>query len=553
MGPYELQEVIDEGAQGIVYKARHTTLGHTIALKTMHVRVPADSDRARRFVREVQAVTRLTHPHIVRVYEYGEQDGQPYYTMAFLPRGNLAQHRDEYRDPRAAAALVEKVARAVQYAHDHQTLHRDLKPGNVLLDEQGEPLVGDFGLAKLRDADAELTHTDAVLGTPAYMAPEQAAARTAEVGPATDVWAMGVILYELVTGRRPFDGSSGSEEIRRRILQDDPPWPRTLRPGLDRSLETIVLKCLAKEPGRRYASAGALADDLGSWLRGEPIAARPEPASRRLRRWLGRHWFGVGLLASLVVAAVSVATVMHFRDPDYPLHRYQRQLARGEAVTLIGESGAPRWSSWALIQGAFRSIRPEQAFAIQCYDPCVLELLRDLPIDRYRFSAEVWHQDGKEGAMVGICVAGSRHGAAYHCCGLSYNDIGSLNGLAADQPNHPAAFAVQVLRPDGDRIGVNHHSFASHLFSPAGPSDQRWRKLCVEVAPERVRALWDGQLIGEVRRTKLEEKLRFVLSDRPDLDTAPAQLNLRGGLGVYLHEGIASFRNVVVEPLGDSE
>src|SRR5262245_7180605 len=274
-GRYQILAQLGRGAMGIVYKARDTKLGRLVALKTIGSGVLAAPAELERFDREAQAVAQLNHPHVIKILDYGQYQGQQYFTMTLAEGGSLSQHLERLRaDPRSVAALVQKVADAVQHIHEHGLLHRDLKPGNILMEAAEAPLVSDFGLAKSVVADAGLTRTGAAVGTPAYMAPEQAAGRQDGVGPHTDVWALGVILYEIMTGRRPFTAAT-PDDVVRLILTTDPASPRSLQPSLPRDLETIVLKCLEKDPAKRYPSAGALSDDLGCWLRGEPIRARP--------------------------------------------------------------------------------------------------------------------------------------------------------------------------------------------------------------------------------------------------------------------------------------
>jgi serine/threonine-protein kinase len=272
-GRYVLLAEVASGGMGVVYLGEDRVVGRRVALKMIRAGFFACVQEVERFTREARALALLSHPHVVQVYDFGQSEGRPFFTMQLAPGGTLAGHLDRYRaDARAAVALVEKVARGVQHAHQQGILHRDLKPANVLLGGGDEPLVSDFGLVKFLHAEGDgLTQAGPTPGTPAYMAPEQAGGRAEEVGPRTDVWSLGVILYELVAGRRPFEGRT-REEVLHRILTTPVPPPRTLRPALDPALEAVLLKCLEKEPGRRYGSAGALAEDLARWLVAKQLA-----------------------------------------------------------------------------------------------------------------------------------------------------------------------------------------------------------------------------------------------------------------------------------------
>ncbi len=277
LGEYELLEEIARGGMGVVYLARQDKLNRLVALKLIRAGSLAGADDLRRFRKEAEAIAELDHPHIIPIYEIGQEDDQPYFSMKLVEGGNLTQHIPRLKDdPRAVAALMAKVARAVHYGHQRTILHRDIKPSNILLDEHDEPYVTDFGLAKRigPDSGTAATVTGAVMGTPAYMPPEQARGGTKSVTTAADVYSLGATLYEALTGQAPFAGDSAGE-IMRQVLDQEPARPRSINSKLDRDLETICLKCLAKEPARRYGSAEALADDLERWRAGMPNTARP--------------------------------------------------------------------------------------------------------------------------------------------------------------------------------------------------------------------------------------------------------------------------------------
>ena len=303
-GDYELLGEVARGGMGVVYRARQINLDRTVALKMILAGRLADEGDVRRFRAEAEAAARLDHPNIVPIFEVGEHDGQHYFSMGFVEGRTLAQRAaDGPLPPRQAAGLVERVALAVGYAHRLGVIHRDLKPANILVDGAGEPRVTDFGLAKVLHADAGLTATGQVVGTPGYMPPEQAAGHAGRVGPAVDVYSLGAVLYCLLTGRPPFQASSPLDTLRQ-VLEREPVPPRRLNPEVGRDLEVVCLKCLAKDPTRRYDSAEALAADLGRWLRGEPILARAAGRAERLWRWSRRR---PALASSVVVAAAALA------------------------------------------------------------------------------------------------------------------------------------------------------------------------------------------------------------------------------------------------------
>ena len=307
LGDYELLEEIGRGGQGVVYRAHQKSLNRTVALKVIGLGPWTTQGHLKRFRREAEAAAHLEHPCIVPIYEVGERDAQCYFSMKFVEGGQLDEVvRHTPMSIRQSAELVVKVARTVHYAHEHGILHRDIKPGNILLDQNGEPHLTDFGLARLLDAQSSVTRTIDVLGTPSYMAPEQAAAETSKLSKATDVYGLGAVLYQLLTGHPPFAGGTTYETIEL-LRETEPRQPRLLNPKIDRDLSTICLKCLEKDPKRRYSSALALAEDLEHWLKHEPIQAHRTGIFTRARKWVRRNRAITALIGSLVALAAAMS------------------------------------------------------------------------------------------------------------------------------------------------------------------------------------------------------------------------------------------------------
>jgi serine/threonine protein kinase/tetratricopeptide (TPR) repeat protein len=353
LGPYRLDEEVGRGGMGVVYRAWDTQLNRAVAVKTIHTPAGATPEAVARFRAEAVAVARLQHPNIVQVFETGEHDGQPYVALEYVPGGSLAQLlTGRPVRPADSAALVETLARAVHYAHRRGVIHRDLKPANLLIAEcemrNGESKadfnsefripysalvkITDFGLAKVLDSTEPLTETGAVLGTPTYMAPEQAHGRPTQIGPASDVYALGVLLYELLTGRPPFCGVTKLDTLRQ-VMNDLPAPPRRLVPDCPRDLDTICLRCLEKEPVRRYASADVLADELRRFLEGKPILARPVSSVGRGWRWCRRNPVLAVLMTALTVATGLLA-VQWWRAEQNAAD------ARGNAATAATNAAA---------------------------------------------------------------------------------------------------------------------------------------------------------------------------------------------------------------------
>src|SRR6266404_931667 len=310
LGDYELLEEVGRGGQGVVFRARQKSLNRTVALKVISLGQWASKPHLKRFRLEAEAAARLEHPGIVPIHEVGERDGSCYFSMQFIEGGQLDEVvRREPMPIRRAVELIAKVARTVHYAHEHGILHRDIKPGNILLDQKGEPHLTDFGLARLVETESTVTRTLEVLGTPSYMAPEQAAANNTQLTSATDVYGLGAVLYQLLTGHPPFAGGTTYETIKL-LLETEPRQPRLLNPKIDRDLSTICLKCLEKDPQSRYPSALALAEDLERWLKHEPIQARRTGIFARGKKWVQRNPTSALLTASLVALAAAAGWII---------------------------------------------------------------------------------------------------------------------------------------------------------------------------------------------------------------------------------------------------
>ena len=363
---YEILGEIGRGGMGVVYKARQISLKRLVALKMIRDGALAGPQERARFRIEAEAAARMRHPHVVQIYEVGEHAGRPYLAMELVDGGSLDKRLAGRPQPAAQAAdLVRTLALAVQHAHEQKIVHRDLKPANVLLmrgepvsDKDGsarhssrlsphQPKITDFGLAKRLDTESTAwTQDGAVVGTAGYMAPEQAAGRVREIGPAADVYALGAVLYELLTGRPPFHADSWHQAVQQ-VLHDEPVPPARFEPGVPRDLETVCLKCLEKEPGRRYASAGELADDLRRFIEGDPVAAVPPSAMERLARLAGRD--GYEIVAE--VGRGPRSTVYHARYESLKQPVALKVFSAGACTREEWESrlrrGADQWAALA--------------------------------------------------------------------------------------------------------------------------------------------------------------------------------------------------------------
>lgn len=344
-GNYELIERIASGGMGVVYKARQLGLERIVAIKVLPFGAFTLDELVRRFQLEAGAAARLRHPNIVTIYEVGRADGYPFFSMEYVEGTTLAELvRNGPLEPVRAVRLVRAIAEAIHYAHQQGILHRDLKPSNVLIDAIDQPRVSDFGLARDLADDSELTVTGQAIGSPNFMPPEQAEGRPADISPRSDVYGLGAMLYYLLTGRPPFAADSAVATLRQ-VVQNDPVPPRLLNPSLPRDLETICLRCLEKEPSRRYASGQEVADELSRFQRSEPIVARPITFAERAWRWCRRRPAVAGLLITLavVLAAGFTATLWQWRRAEHNAGRFAEsvtrlELERAEDRLTLGET-----------------------------------------------------------------------------------------------------------------------------------------------------------------------------------------------------------------------
>jgi hypothetical protein len=572
-----LLKELSHGGMGVVFEARDPELDRRVALKMIRDRCP-DGAALERFLREARVLARLRHPHVVEIFAVGHYDGQPCYTMPLLP-GSLSQLLKRGRlEPQQAAALLEKVARAIHAAHQAGVIHRDLKPGNILLDDSGEPQVADFGLAKrvrLRTdppntpPEEELTQTGQAVGTPSYMAPEQM-----DGEPATelsDIWSLGVILYEMLIGRRPFEGSG--MELTQHICSSVPSSPRSLRPELSRELEAIVLRCLEKDPARRYLSAEELADDLARWQHGEPVRARPLSWSRRAGRFLARSKGRV--VPALLLAAFGTALVWLLTRPTLEVkpdpvagpsvQELQRQRAlrdltceldAGRPVTLLDQFGQERWYRWAT-----ETDRPPLPPAMDhrtiraVGSPCQCELLADPRTESYRFSAEVqlfeWAQNGR----AGIYFLGEEqempNGRLYRYFSLTLAEQktkGNLDGVV--RPEGVVRFCHELYRTPNPLSAPPQGR--AYLGSKILSAEElpKWHTLTIQVSPREIVGHLDNVRVPTSRPVSLDQPLETEAPGRP----APRKpMNRRGSLGLFVWKSAANFRNAVVTPLPPAE
>ncbi len=582
VGRFEILAPLGAGGFGVVFLAFDPVLERQVALKVPRLEALVAPGLRERFLREARAAAQMEHPNLVPVYEAGEADGLAYIVSAYCPGSNLAawlQRQAGPVPPETAARLVLRLAEAVQYVHERGIWHRDIKPANVLLDAVTPaerelpftPRLTDFGLALLAER-LDVTRSG-VVGTPAYMAPEQAGGRARETGAHTDVYGLGAMLYEALTGRPPFEGGPDEDtaqrvqEILRQVREEEPAPPRRLRPGLPRDLETVCLKCLQKQPKDRYATAGALADDLRRWLAGEPIRARPPGRPERLWRAVRKHPVRSAAAALLALAVAGGLGAGYYFDPERPRREVAAALRGGRTYEFRGDERLP---------GPFRQVigdpgplhanPAEGCFSIATLYTSLWELTADPGQDHYRFAAKVRHDRSGSASRVGLYFGyrerrtadGERQAGFYT---LTFADRGAeaRKKDRKGQPDVRAQVRSHLFRLEAGKPFVPHAVIGRGApFRPAVPDFPTgqpvpWRGLAVDVSPEGVQAFWEDEqgVLRPTDRVPAAWFTRHVQGMRgasPELAGVPAEYRPRSGIGLYVFEGEASFCHIRVGP-----
>lgn len=561
---YEILGVLGAGGMGSVYKALQVKADRLVALKVLLPRHEADAEMRERFRREPQSQAKFQHANIVQIFDVGEVQGRSYFSMEYVEGQSLADRLQAGPLlPCEAATLVEAVARALHVTHEAGLVHRDLKPGNVLLAGNGTPKVADFGLAKQFQVDLHQTGSIALVGTPAYMAPEQASGSGRTITTSVDIHALGVLLYESLSGRRPFQGDD-VVDVLYSVLHATPTPPRSLRRGIPRVLEAICLKCLAKVPQMRYESALALAEDLARWQRGESTLARPLGLAGRAVSGMRLYW-PVALPGLLSVALLFVILFLWFhqrkeRDRENSEHPNQlilQDLAKRKTVSLLEpDTGLPRCLDWPLGAGErYRAGRGTEAFAYQAGKACAARLLHAHEERAFHFAALVRDDTEDTHAEVGLFFGMASYptdlGHIHLVCCWIFSDSTRI-GPRGNVPKLSFFLCrnLDTLDREGQRLSRRECGKSVLRFQPAAaPLQQRpWRAVAVEVSENGLETFWEGKQAIRVTRAELNECIKAHAAEFPELAGKATEFTPTGGLGLLVHQGAASFKNVTLTP-----
>jgi serine/threonine-protein kinase len=547
-----MHAVLGRGAMGTVFRAVQLEMDREVALKLIS---PGGRDEAAmrgRFAREVRSLARIEHPNIVPVYDAGDWQGFPYYTMKLVPRGPLSRHLERFSgDVRSAVLLMAKMARAVGALHAAGVMHRDLKPLNILLGDNDEPMVADFGLARCIDDDSGPTESGSPVGTRPYMSPEQSLGSKTDYTPACDIWAVGIILFEVLTGRRPFEADD-PVELYLKIRGEPAPPASSFNPTVPLELDAVIGRCLAKRPEDRYPTADAVADHLERWLAGEAFDVpaplpRPTPVRPRRRRWVA---------AAVVLAAVCgvlLGVVFWQKDGNPPKRTIAERLAAGETVELIGATGLPlvEWRPISDHDDLLSTVR-DGCCTLTSMSTGAVELISEpLPVG-VRLETEVAVVRNGTTMSWGGVYAGRKefpgpNGPHQTVLRFQHSD----EQKADEQEAHETPRAVAVWRGGGTYgTDLTVRAQQPSTYRPAANVPPlRWHRWVIEIHPGVMTAAWDSHPFKPIPAPDFDKAIRTSLGRTPfkELSVPPPPFGL--GLGLCVHKADAVFRNTKLVPL----